>query len=117
MQARHLYEHAIALFKEAGDFWLYGELHLFLANAYLAQGDETTAQTFLKEGFAIHDQVGNTWVTGWFVSLFGEIALRQGDIPRALPAGSWLEASPTTRRPSGPGAHLCLARAGSGKRA
>jgi ATP/maltotriose-dependent transcriptional regulator MalT len=23
------------------------------------------------------------WVTGWFVSLFGKIALRQGDIPRA----------------------------------
>src|SRR5437868_15055329 len=37
----------------------------------------------LKEGLAIHDQVGNAWVTGWFVSLFGEIALRQGDIPRA----------------------------------
>jgi LuxR family maltose regulon positive regulatory protein len=37
----------------------------------------------LKEGLAIHDQVGNAWVTGWFVSLFGKIALRQGDIPRA----------------------------------
>src|SRR5207247_650430 len=82
-QAQHLYERAIALFKEAGDLWLYGELHLFLANVYWAQGDETKAQTFLKEGLAIHDQVGNAWVTGWFVSLFGEIALRQGDIPRA----------------------------------
>jgi predicted ATPase/DNA-binding CsgD family transcriptional regulator len=83
-QAQHLYEHAIVLFKEAGDLWLYGELHLFLANVYWAQGDETKAQTFLKEGLAVHDQVGNAWVTGWFVSLFGEIALRQGDIPRAL---------------------------------
>ncbi len=82
-QAQHLYERAIALFKEAGDLWLYGELHLFLANVYWAQGDETQAQTFLKEGLAIHDQVGNAWVTGWFVSLFGEIALRQDDIPRA----------------------------------
>ncbi|MFL5653722.1 MAG: LuxR C-terminal-related transcriptional regulator, partial [Ktedonobacteraceae bacterium] len=82
-QAQQLYERAIALFKEAGDLWLYGELHLFLANVYWAQGDETKAQTFLKEGFAVHDQVGNAWVTGWFVSLFGEIALRQGDIPRA----------------------------------
>ncbi|MFL5589448.1 MAG: LuxR C-terminal-related transcriptional regulator [Ktedonobacteraceae bacterium] len=82
-QAQHLYERAIALFKEAGDLWLYGELHLFLANVYWAQGNKTKAQTFLKEGLAIHDQVGNAWVTGWFVSLFGEIALRQGDIPRA----------------------------------
>ncbi len=82
-QAQQLYERAIALFKEAGDLWLYGELHLFLANVYWAQGDETKAQTFLKEGFAIHDQVGNVWVTGWFASLFGEIALRQGDIARA----------------------------------
>jgi predicted ATPase/DNA-binding CsgD family transcriptional regulator/transcriptional regulator with XRE-family HTH domain len=82
-QAQQLYERAIALFKEAGDLWLYGELHLFLANAYWAQGDETKAQTILKEGLAIHDQVGNAWVTGWFVSLFGKIALRQGDIPRA----------------------------------
>ena len=37
----------------------------------------------MKEGLAVHDQVGNAWVTGWFVSLFGKIALRQGDIPRA----------------------------------
>ena len=37
----------------------------------------------MREGLAIHDQVGNAWVTGWFVSLFGKIALRQGDIPRA----------------------------------
>jgi len=78
-----LYERAIALFKEAGDIWLFGELHLFLANVYWAQGDETKARAFLKEGFAVHDLVGNAWVTGWFVSLFGEIALRQGDIPRA----------------------------------
>jgi ATP/maltotriose-dependent transcriptional regulator MalT len=82
-QAQQWYERAIALFKEAGDLWLYGELHLFLANVYWAQGDQTKAQTFLKEGLAVHDQVGNAWVTGWFVSLFGEIALRQGDIPRA----------------------------------
>ncbi|HKF37727.1 MAG TPA: LuxR C-terminal-related transcriptional regulator, partial [Ktedonobacteraceae bacterium] len=82
-QAQQLYERAIALFKEVGDLWLYGELHLFLANAYWAQGDETKARTFLKEGLAIHDQVGNVWVTGWFVSLFGKIALRQGDIARA----------------------------------
>ncbi len=82
-QAQQLYERAIALFKEAGDLWLFGELHLFLANVYWAQGDETKAQTFLKEGLAVHDQLGNAWVTGWFVSLFGEIALRQGDLPRA----------------------------------
>ena len=82
-QAQQLYERAIALFKEAGDLWLYGELHLFLANVYWAQGDEARARTFLREGLAIHDQVGNAWVTGWFVSLFGKIALRQGDIPRA----------------------------------
>jgi predicted ATPase len=47
IQAEYLYERAIALFKEAGDIWLFGELHLFLANAYLAQGDEIKAQTFL----------------------------------------------------------------------
>src|SRR5207247_2599540 len=47
------------------------------------QGEETKALGVWKEGFAVHDQVGNAWVTGWFVSLFGEIALRQGDIPRA----------------------------------
>ncbi len=82
-QAQQLYERAIALFKEVGDLWLYGELHLFLANVYWAQGDEARARTFLKEGLAVHDQVGNAWVTGWFVSLFGKIALRQGDIPRA----------------------------------
>jgi predicted ATPase len=45
-RAQQLYERAIALFKEAGDLWLYGELHLFLANVYWAQGDETKAQTF-----------------------------------------------------------------------
>src|SRR5712692_1622134 len=82
-QAQQLYERAIALFKEAGDLWLYGELHLFLANVYWAQGNEPQAQAFLKEGLAVHDQVGNAWVTGWFVSLFGKIALRQGDIARA----------------------------------
>ncbi len=82
-QAQQLYERAIALFEEAGDLWLYGELHLFLANVYWAQGDEARARTFLKEGLAVHDQVGNAWVTGWFVSLFGKIALRQGEIPRA----------------------------------
>ncbi len=82
-QAQQLYERAIALFNEAGDLWLYGELHLFLANVYWAQGDEARARTFLKDGLAVHDQVGNAWVTGWFVSLFGKIALRQGDIPRA----------------------------------
>src|SRR5439155_6917153 len=82
-QAQYLYEHAIALFNEAGDLWLYGELHLFLANVYWAQGDEAKAQTFFQEGLAVHNQVGNVWVTGWFVSLFGKIALRQGDIPRA----------------------------------
>src|SRR5256885_111937 len=82
-QAQQLYERAIALFKEAGDLWLYGELHLFLANVYWAQGDEARAQSFFQEGLAVHDQVGNAWVTGWFVSLFGKIALRQGDIPRA----------------------------------
>ena len=82
-QAQHLYERALALFKEAGDLWLYGELHLFLANVYWAQGDQTKARTFLREGLTIHDQLGNAWVTGWFVSLFGKIALRQGDIPRA----------------------------------
>jgi len=83
-QVHQLYERAIALFKEAGDLWLYGELHLFLANVYWAEGDEAAARAFLKEGLAIHDQVGNAWwVTGWFVSLFGEIALRQGDILRA----------------------------------
>src|SRR3989454_5882723 len=66
MQAQQLYERAIALFKEAGDLWLYGELHLFLANVYWAQGNETKAQAFLKEGLAVHDQVGNGWwVTGW----------------------------------------------------
>src|SRR6266516_2715136 len=43
-QSQHLYERAIALFKEAGDLWLYGELHLFLANVYWAQGDEAKAQ-------------------------------------------------------------------------
>ncbi len=82
-QAQQLHERAIALFNEAGDLWLYGELHLFLANVYWAQGDEAQAQTFFQEGLAIHDQLGNAWVTGWFVSLFGKIALRQGDIPRA----------------------------------
>src|SRR5437667_4697778 len=82
-QAQHLYERAIALFKEAEDLWLYGELHLFLANVYWAQGDEAKAQSFFQEGLAVHDQVGNAWVTGWFASLFGKIALRQGDIPRA----------------------------------
>ncbi|HET8851811.1 MAG TPA: hypothetical protein VFN02_04735, partial [Ktedonobacteraceae bacterium] len=82
-QAQQSYERAIALFKEAGDLWLYGELHLFLANAYWVEGAEETAQNFFKEGLTVHDQVGNAWVTGWFVSLFGEIALRQGDIPRA----------------------------------
>src|SRR6266699_1910932 len=82
-QAQQLYERAIALFKEAGDLWLYGELHLFLANVNWAQRDEARARTFLRDGLAIHDQVGNAWVTGWFVSLFGKIALRQGDIPRA----------------------------------
>jgi len=82
-QAQRLYERAIALFKEAGDLWLYGELHLFLANAYWVEGAEAAAQNFFKEGLAVHDQLGNVWVTGWFVSLFGEIALRQGDISRA----------------------------------
>ena len=58
-QAQQLYERAIALFKEAGDLWLYGELHLFLANAYWVEGAEAAAQNFFKEGLAVHDQLGN----------------------------------------------------------
>src|SRR5256712_11474480 len=35
-QAQDLFERATALFKKAGDLWLYGEMHLRLADVYLA---------------------------------------------------------------------------------
>jgi predicted ATPase/DNA-binding CsgD family transcriptional regulator len=82
-QTQDLYERAAALFKKAGDLWLYGEMHLGFADVYLARGDESKGRALLDERIAIHAQANNSWATGWFLGLFGEIALRQGAIARA----------------------------------
>src|SRR2546425_5595893 len=82
-QTQNMFERATALFKKAGDLWLYGEMHLRLADVYLAQGDERKGRALLDERVAIHVQADNSWATGWFLSLFGQIALRQGAIARA----------------------------------
>ncbi len=82
-QTQDLYERATALFKKAGDLWLYGEMHLGLADVYLALGNERRGQALLDERLAIHAQSGNSWATGWFLGLFGQIALRQGALARA----------------------------------
>ena len=82
-QTQDLYERAAALFKKAGDLWLYGEMYLGLADVYLARGDERKGRTLLDERVAIHAQADNSWATGWFLGLFGQIALRQGAIARA----------------------------------
>jgi len=82
-QTQDLYERATALFKKAGDLWLYGEMYLGLADVYLARGDESKGRTLLDERIAIHAQSDNSWATGWFLGLFGQIALRQGAIARA----------------------------------
>ena len=82
-QTQDLYERATALFKKAGDLWLYGEMYLGLADVYLARGDESKGRTLLDERIAIHAQADNSWATGWFLGLFGQIALRQGAIARA----------------------------------
>ena len=82
-QTLDMFERATALFKKAGDLWLYGEMHLRLADVYLASGDESKGRTLLEERVAIHVQADNSWATGWFLSLFGQIALRQGAIARA----------------------------------
>ncbi len=82
-QTQDMFERATALFKKAGDLWLYGEMHLRLADVYLAQGDERKGRALLDERVAIHVQADNSWATGWFLSLFGQIALRQGAIARA----------------------------------
>ncbi len=82
-RTQDLYERATALFKKAGDLWLYGEMHLGLADVYLARGDESKGRALLDERIAIHAQANNSWATGWFLGLFGEIALRQGAIARA----------------------------------
>ena len=82
-QTQDMFERATALFKKAGDLWLYGEMHLRLADVYLAQGDERKGRALLDERVAIHAQADNSWATGWFLSLFGQIALRQGAIARA----------------------------------
>src|SRR5438876_1613981 len=78
-----MFERATALFKKKGDLWLYGEMHLRLADVYLAQGDEMKGRPLLDERVAIHAQADNSWATGWFLGLFGQIALRQGAIARA----------------------------------
>jgi tetratricopeptide (TPR) repeat protein len=82
-QAQDVFERATDLFKKVGDLWLYGEMHLRLADVYLAQGDEMRGRTLLDERVAIHAQADNSWATGWFLGLFGKIALRQGAIARA----------------------------------
>jgi predicted ATPase/DNA-binding CsgD family transcriptional regulator len=82
-RTQDLYERATALFKKAGDLWLYGEMHLGLADVYLARGDESKGRALLDERIAIHAQANNSWATGWFLGLFGEIALRQGAMARA----------------------------------
>jgi len=82
-QTQDMFERATALFKKAGDLWLYGEMHLRLADVYLAQGDERKGRALLDERVAIHAQADNSWATGWFLGLFGQIALRQGAIARA----------------------------------
>jgi predicted ATPase/transcriptional regulator with XRE-family HTH domain len=82
-QAQEVFERATDLFKKMGDLWLYGEMHLRLADVYLAQGDEMKGRTQLDERVAIHAQADNSWATGWFLGLFGQIALRQGAIARA----------------------------------
>jgi predicted ATPase/DNA-binding CsgD family transcriptional regulator/transcriptional regulator with XRE-family HTH domain len=82
-QTQDLFERATALFKKVGDLWLYGEMHLRLADVYLARGDEMKGRTLLDERVAIHAQADNSWATGWFLGLFGQIALRQGAIARA----------------------------------
>ncbi|HET8852590.1 MAG TPA: NB-ARC domain-containing protein, partial [Ktedonobacteraceae bacterium] len=82
-QTQDLYERATALFKKAGDLWLYGEMYLGLADVYLARGNESKGRTLLDERIAIHAQADNSWATGWFLGLFGQIALRQGAIARA----------------------------------
>jgi len=82
-QTQDLYERAAALFKKAGDLWLYGEMYLGFADVYLARGDESKGRALLDERIAIHAQADNSWATGWFLGLFGEIALRQGAIARA----------------------------------
>ncbi len=82
-QTQDMFERATALFKKAGDLWLYGEMHLRLADVYLARGDERKGRALLDERVAIHAQADNSWATGWFLGLFGQIALRQGAIARA----------------------------------
>src|SRR5438105_12164090 len=82
-QAQDMFERATDLFKKVGDLWLYGEMHLRLADVYLARGDEMKGRTLLDESVAIHAQADNSWATGWFLGLFGQIALRQGAIARA----------------------------------
>ncbi len=49
-----------------GDLWLYGEMHLRLADVYLAQGDERKGRTLLDESIVIHAQADNPRATGWF---------------------------------------------------
>src|SRR5258708_21978088 len=58
-------------------------MYLGLADVYLARGDESKGRTLLDERIAIHAQADNSWATGWFLGLFGQIALRQGAIARA----------------------------------
>src|SRR5947209_2501548 len=82
-QTQDMFERATALFKKAGDLWLYGEMHLGLADVYLARENESKGRNLLDERIAIHAQADNSWATGWFLGLFGQIALRQGAIARA----------------------------------
>src|SRR6266480_2767244 len=58
-------------------------MYIRLADVYLAGGDESKGRTLLDERIAIHAQADNSWATGWFLGLFGQIALRQGAIARA----------------------------------
>src|SRR5437588_1127631 len=59
-QTQDMFERATALFKKAGDLWLYGEMHLRLADVYLAQGDERKGRALLDERVAIHAQADNS---------------------------------------------------------
>src|SRR5260370_29130335 len=52
-QTQDVFERATALFKQVGDLWLYGEMHLRLADVYLAQGEERNGRALLDERVAI----------------------------------------------------------------
>lgn len=82
-RAKAFYEHSIALFSEAGDFYFRAEMLTHLADISMAEGNTSKAHQLLEEALLLSSEVSNSWAISWLLSILGQSALSLGDVTRA----------------------------------